>query len=274
MSTTSRPARATFLDRVRRALLPRVGPQLYFLLRRLLCVAAPFVDAVRSGQARSAVTGKVVDAHGGPLPWLTYPAINFLGTLPLQGRRVLEFGSGYSTQWWAQRAESVTAFEADARWLAQVREMVPANVTMIPLPTDPTDRYHRIVDVDAVLKEHLDEEKFDVIVIDGVDRVGTARASLPYLADDGIVIVDNSDSYVLPDGSMPLLDVYRDAGFQRVDFYGMAPSVLFPQCTSIAFREGAFAFRGGQPTAWRKPFERRRYGNLDFETGFVAVNER
>jgi hypothetical protein len=152
-----------------------------------------------------------------------------------------------------------------------MKHRMPANAKLLPLPTDPHDRYHRTVGLETMLKEVLGDERFDVIVIDGVDRVGTARASLPYLADRGIVVVDNSDSHMLGDGSMPILDVYREAGMKRVDFYGLGPSILFPQCTSIAYRDGAFAFDGQQTTLWLKPFERKSYGNVDFESGFTAV---
>jgi hypothetical protein len=260
-----------FLDSLRRTLVPRVSPRIYWVLRRMLCVFASFMYAVQSGQLRSAVTGKVVDRHGSPLPWLTYPAIDFLGTLSYEGKKVLEFGSGYSTIWWAKHADSVISLEADQRWMSGLAKQMPANATVLPLPTDPNDRYHRTVNVDAFLAEHLGDQRFDVIVIDGVDRVGTARASLPYLADRGIVVTDNSDSHMHADGAMPLLDVFRDAGMKRVDFYGMGPSILFPQCTSIMFHDGAFAFDGRQNTSWLKPFARKSYGDVDFQSGFVAV---
>ncbi|MGI8760114.1 MAG: hypothetical protein ACR2LF_02185 [Jatrophihabitantaceae bacterium] len=243
------------------------------MLRRVLCVLAPITETFRTGQLRSALTGKVVDRSGSPLPWLTYPAIEFLDSLSYEGKKVLEFGSGYSTLWWAQRAESVISFEADANWMQSMSGKMAANSTVLALPTDPDDRYHRCVDLEAHLAAHLGAARFDVIVVDGVDRVGSARASLPYLADGGIVVVDNSDSHMFPDGAMPILEVYREAGMRRVDFYGLGPSILFPQCTSIAFRDGAFAFDGAQDTRWLKPFARKTYGDVDFQSGFTPVAE-
>jgi hypothetical protein len=264
---------AANLDSFRRWIVPRVPPRVYWLLRRLVCFVSPLMYAVQSGQLRSAVTGKVVDRRGGPLPWLTYPAIDFLGSLAYEGKKVLEFGSGYSTLWWAQRADSVISLEADQRWMDAMADQMPANATVLPLPTDPTDRYHRTVDVVGFLAEHVRGQKFDVIVIDGVDRVGTARASLPYLAAGGIFVTDNSDSHMQPTGAMPLLDVFRDVGMRRVDFYGMGPSILFPQCTSIMFYDGAFAFDGHQNTSWLKPFARKTYGDVEFHTGFTRVGD-
>lgn len=254
--------------------MKRLGPKAYWLLRRLMVLAAPFNDAVRSGQFRSAVTGKVVDRNGEPLPWLTYSAIHFLGSLDYTGRRVLEFGSGSSTMWWQSRVDSVVSFEADKAWMDGMAPKVAPNVRLLPLPTDPNDITHKAPSIIAYLAEHLgDDEKFDVIVIDGADRLGTARASLKYLADDGIVVVDNSDTGIGADGRIALLDIYREAGLQRVDFYGLGPSILFPQCTSVAFREGSWAFSGTQNTSWLKPFNRQMYGHADIKTSFAAVIE-
>lgn len=253
--------------------MKRIGPKAYWLLRRLMVLAAPFNDAVRSGQFRSAVTGKVVDRSGEPLPWLTYSAIHFLGSLDLSTRRVLEFGSGSSTLWWQSRVDSVVSFEADRAWMDQMAPKVGPNVSLLPLPTDPDDITHKAPNVVAHLEEHLGDAIFDVIVIDGADRLGTARASLQYLAKDGIVIVDNSDTGIGPDGRIALLDIYRDAGLQRVDFYGLGPSILFPQCTSVAFRDGSWAFNGAQNTTWLKPFNRQTYGYADIKTSFSAVAE-
>jgi hypothetical protein len=264
---------ASKLDSFRRWIVPHISPQVYWILRRVLCVFAPLAYAVRSGQFRSAVTGKVVDRHGSPLPWLTYPSIDFLSSLDFTGKHVLEFGSGYSTLWWAARADSVVAFEADQRWKDSMADKMPANATVVPLPTDPNDKYHRTVNVEAYLADHLGDRRFDVIVIDGADRVGTATASLPFLAEGGVFVTDNTDTFVHPDGATPLLDVFRRAGMKRVDFYGLGPSILFPQCTSIMYRDGAFPFEGEQNTIWLKPFDRIRYGDVDSQSGFVAVGE-
>lgn len=261
----------SWFDKFRRTVFRLVGPKVYWMLRRLMVLIAPFNDSVRSGQLRSAVTGKVVDRAGHPIPWLTYSAIAFLDTLDVAGRNVLEFGSGSSTLWWQDRVESVTAFEADKAWVEQMRTKVAKNVTLIPMPTDPKDRTHKAINLDTFLKEQLGDRLFDIIVIDGADRLGTARSSLKFLAPDGMVVVDNSDTGMNPDGEHAMLDIYREAGLCRVDFYGLGPSIMFPQCTSIAFPAGSWAFRGTQNTAWLKPFNRKTYGYAIGRTNFAAV---
>jgi hypothetical protein len=42
-----------------------------------------------------------VDKLNQPLPWFTYPAIHFISQLNLKDKDVLEWGSGYSSKYFA-----------------------------------------------------------------------------------------------------------------------------------------------------------------------------
>ncbi len=245
------------LDRLR-ANLPRLIPQsLYAYLRRAFAaVVTPWVYSLRTGHLRSAVTGKIVDREGRPLPWYTLSALDFLSSLNFAGRRVLEFGSGYSSLWWSQRAAEVHAFEANRAWLEQVRQWVPQNVRLHALPTNAQGL---APDLEQRLARELGDTRFDVIVIDGADRLACARATPQHLAADGVVVFDNSDAFRDEQGRSPVLELFREQGYQRVDFYGLAPGNLFPHCTSLIFRSGCFAFSGQQDTLWLKPFDRKTY---------------
>lgn len=53
-----------------------------------------------------------VDSKKRPLPWLTYPAIDFLDQIVAPDERVLEIG-GNSSLWWANPGNDVTVIEAD-----------------------------------------------------------------------------------------------------------------------------------------------------------------
>src|SRR4030095_1446538 len=50
------------------------------------------------------------------LPWFSYGAIEFLENYLQNETRVFEFGSGGSTLFFAQRAQSVVAVEDNAHW--------------------------------------------------------------------------------------------------------------------------------------------------------------
>jgi hypothetical protein len=48
-----------------------------------------------------------VDRDGNPLPWYTYPAIEYLSQFDYGEKTIFEFGCGYSSLFWAERAAKV-----------------------------------------------------------------------------------------------------------------------------------------------------------------------
>src|SRR5262245_66641616 len=82
------------------------------------------------GWFRSFASGLPVDAAGRPLPWLAYPAIEFLARRVQPEWRVFEYGCGNSTLWWASRVREVIACEHDRAWAERLRPQLPANVTL------------------------------------------------------------------------------------------------------------------------------------------------
>jgi hypothetical protein len=55
------------------------------------------------GWFRSCREQASVDANGNPIPWITYPAIEFLVKRINNQLSVFEYGCGNSTLWWASR---------------------------------------------------------------------------------------------------------------------------------------------------------------------------
>jgi predicted O-methyltransferase YrrM len=94
--------------------------------------------------------------------------------------RVFEFGSGASSIWLAKRAGSVTSVEHDDRWLVAVGDMAPHNLKLVKAPLP----YH----------EEINEAggEFDLIVVDGRDRVNCVSAAIPRLKDGGYLLLDDS----------------------------------------------------------------------------------
>jgi hypothetical protein len=196
-------------------------------------VLTPFVFSYQSGHINSSLKGRAVDKEGKPLPWYTYPAIELLGNKDFTGRSVVEFGAGQSTLWWSGRAEQVLSFEDDFLWYGWLKSRVPANVRLMFTANG-------VADVD----EHLSNQQFDVAVIDGLDRFACAQKALNVITNDGAIVLDNSDGFWGQNGSYPIIDLFRDHGFSRVDFYGHAPGVILPACTSIFFKSSCFLLKG------------------------------
>ena len=178
-----------------------------------------------------------VSKTGDPLPWYTYPCIDFLKYRCYEGRTVLEFGAGQSTLWWAQRAKRVVAFEGNGVWLSKLKARAPSNVELHLVPVDSPS-----ASVDAVNRvlSLRSEPSFDVIVIDGLWRCELIDIAASVVTDTGIIICDNAEGYGFYEG-------FGRRDFHRVDFFGNAPGVVLPHCTSIFFRPGSFAFDSQYP---------------------------
>jgi hypothetical protein len=177
-----------------------------------------------SGWWNSVLTGQCVGAQGEALPWITYPCIKFLEERVGPEMAVFEFGSGNSTLWWATRVAKVISCEDDPAWYQRMKSALPANAALIL--------------ADAAGGEYANtifghQSAFDIVVIDGSDRVMCASNALGALKDDGIIIWDNSDRAEYVDGFRML----ASQGFRRLDFAGMAPLVMFESVTSIFYRQ-------------------------------------
>lgn len=239
---------------IRRALAadPKVGVGRNIGLAHLLVAAADWAmisslvprntnSLVTTGWMNSLVTGRPVNAEGRPVAWLTYGAIDFLEQKMQPAWRVLEWGCGNSTLWWAPRVREVLSVEHDPAWHGGVAQNAPANAQVV-LQTDP-DAYVGLAGIAA-------ERKFDAILIDGEARNRCARTAVERIAPDGIIIFDNSDRSEHDEG----IAFLRSEGWKRIDFYGAIPSYLYRNCTSIFFKDGAFLGNGPLPS--------QHYGSL------------
>jgi hypothetical protein len=155
--------------------------------------------------------------EGEPLPWYTYPAIEYLQQLDFSSRDVFEFGSGNSSQFWAQKARSVTSVESDRKWHALVEQRKRQNQVLL-LEEEPRD-YPL-----AIGRCH---GSFDVIAIDGVERFECAKNALPCLRAGGMIILDNSDWH--PKTAALL----RKADLIQIDFIGFGPVNNYTWATSL-----------------------------------------
>jgi len=192
----------------------------------------PFYFSARSGHFRSSLRRAAVTPAGNPLPWYTFPCIEFLALRDFTGKSVLEFGGGQSSVWWAGRAASVLTFEGDPAWHRRIRDSMPANVDL-RLVTSSTPE-ERVAEIRAAIGDGP-ARRFDVVVIDGLDRRLLVPLACELLAEGGVIICDNAEGYGFH-------DALKGRGLSRVDFYGHAPGVILPHSTSIAFRSGSWVF--------------------------------
>lgn len=165
-----------------------------------------------------------VDRKGAPLPWFTYASILFLEPRILPAMSVFEYGCGCSTLWWASRVATVFSCEHEKEWFDKIKPLLPPSVSLRQVDLVRGGEYCRVV------ADYTDA--FDIIVIDGRDRVNCCRNSLGALKPGGAIIWDNSDRPDYREG----YDFLRDKGFKRLDFGGMGPINPDAWCTSVFYR--------------------------------------
>jgi hypothetical protein len=167
-----------------------------------------------------------VDRDGNPLPWLTYACIEFLRHRVRPDWSVFEFGSGGSTRWWAARVGRLVSVEHDRAWYERMAPLLPPKVEYL---------HHDLVPGGAYCQSILAfAGEFDVVVIDGRDRVNCARNCVPALRPAGIVIWDNSERDKYAEGYAFL----QGHGFRRIDFTGLGPVNLNGWSTALFYRDG------------------------------------
>ena len=157
---------------------------------------------------QSAYQRKCIDRTGMPIPWYTYPAIEYLKQLDFSQKTVFEYGGGSSTLFWASRSRKVVCVEEDKGWADFVRDKCPSNANVRYVP----DAVSYVSEIDRF------EEDFDVIVIDGGhSRYQCAQTAINRVKTGGMIILDNSDHYFRTAKAL------RDANFIQIDMTGFGP---------------------------------------------------
>ena len=190
------------------------------------------------GWSRSFLNGRPFDGQGIPIPWYTFPAIEFLNSLDLSKSRVFEYGCGNSSIFWAERACEVVAVENDLEWLKIMRNMKVLGLTVM----EALDR-QMYINAPAIAGGN-----FDVVIIDGRFRRSCAEIACKVIKKEGIIIFDNADWY--PDACNDL----RQQGWFQIDFSGLGPINSYAWTTAVFLRTAAHFSRrlevspiGGDP---------------------------
>ncbi len=173
------------------------------------------------GWFRSVRQKESVDGAGDPIPWISYPALEFLKTRVRPEMSVFEFGSGNSTLWWARRVAKVLSCEADKNWHAAVQRRAPANVELV-----------RADEEDYPGVAARSPAAFDVVVIDGGDRLLCAKSAVLALNPRGVILWDDTDR---PE-YQPGFEFLAQSGFGQIEFVGSGPIINLTKATSIFYR--------------------------------------
>ncbi|MDF5731734.1 MAG: hypothetical protein PUP92_27940 [Rhizonema sp. PD38] len=174
------------------------------------------------GHLQTARDWACIDKDGSPIPWYTYPSIDYIKQLNFLEKEVFEYGSGYSSIFWAERCKSLVSVEDNEDWYNRIKIKLPVNVD-----------YYFINDTKSYINLILNnDKKFDVIIIDGSHRYECAVVARDQLSETGMIILDNSD------WGEKTANFLRESDLIQVDMTGFGPINSYTWTTSFFFSRG------------------------------------
>ncbi len=156
--------------------------------------------------------GLILDERGEVIPWYCYSAVFFLKERLKTDMSIFEYGSGFSTIFYAKKVNSVISVETSEickNWLCEhLEKMQIKNVEVFLENPDyfPT----------AIGKF---DKKFDLIVIDSIKRNECAKSCISKLSANGVVLLDNCDRV----GYHKIFELFTEFGFKNLVFRGTKP---------------------------------------------------
>jgi hypothetical protein len=165
-----------------------------------------------------------IDKDGNPIPWCTYSFIKFIEPRLKKHFKVFEYGSGNSTLWYAKRVNEITSVENDFDWYKNVSSSMPSNAQVIYCELKYDGDYCR-----QVLKQN---KKYNIIIIDGRDRINCTKLCIESLTEDGVIVFDNSNLTQYTEA----IEFLARIKFKRLDFWSLSPVTSHNNCTSIFYK--------------------------------------
>lgn len=136
-------------------------------------------------------------------PWLTETANKMLEEIIAIGKNlsVFEFGAGASTIWFSKQTNitHLVSVEHDEKWRMEVALKQQSATSILIHMQQP---YNTAIDSFGL---------FDIILVDGRNRVKCIESAIPHLKPNGILILDNSERDYYAPGIKLLSD------FKRID---------------------------------------------------------
>ncbi len=161
------------------------------------------------------------------LPLIALNAFRFLKTRLDPNARVFEWSSGMSTLWFEDHCAEVHSVEDDLNWF----NLISARARSAHLSYLRDQQYvNKIRDFPA--------EYFDLISIDGSERLACFHLADYYLKPGGMLLIDNTDKDRVNLGDLYEIDcsLAKVANYEVHRFTGWSHGNFFPQETTVCLR--------------------------------------
>ena len=152
-------------------------------------------------------------------PLLTWPFLDFVDSLDLQQRSLVELGSGSSTAWFAKRFRTVRSFETNPAWHGAVSAQVGASAQVI------------LLDPGQLEAAEISYGGEDWLVVDFAGKrtrfLQNFFSRTPASQRPSAVVLDNSDWY--RNGAA----ILAECRYVEIPFYGFKSTQHWISCTSV-----------------------------------------
>ena len=179
-----------------------------------------------TGWMQSLRESRPTDGNANPIPWMNFSVIRLLEDRLKDDFILFEYGSGYSTFFYARKVRTVISVEYDEQWYRIVKSQMPANVELIFREKDVDGDYCRVIGATG--------EQFDVVVVDGRDRVNCVKQAMPALSPRGVILLDDSQRDEYREG----IEFARAKGFRALDLEGLKATGNGIDRTTVLYRDG------------------------------------
>ncbi len=153
-----------------------------------------FAGALYAPRALTSAIVRKISGYRPAMPWISYRATRFLDQQINREWRVIEFGSGMSTLWFAARCGYLHSIESDERWYKFVSQRL-AGAKHVRYELRPVEQYPDVGD--------YADRSVDFALVDGIWRAGCVESVAPKIRAGGYLYLDNSDLEItIPDGDI------------------------------------------------------------------------
>ena len=181
---------------------------------------------VKIGYIGSLLGEECTDEKGQIIPWMNYHFIDFLKERLSRHHSVFEYGSGFSTLFFAKRTEEITSVECNKEWFDKVCKMTQNEKNIEVVFANDDSEYSRII------KNDNKDKKYDVVIVDDIRRVECMKSALDCLSDVGVLILDDSNRPRYQEG----IRFHIENGFSAMRFFGLKPGQFEASETTLMYK--------------------------------------
>lgn len=196
----------------------------YWVAYKLIFKSYSYLNS--TGFIRSHQLIQPVDANLKAIPWMNYAFVELLNERMNKNLNLFEYGAGFSSLYFAERLKAVVSIEYDKVWEDKLRELLKpcSNHSLLVEPVG--EKY-----IDAA-KNHPDV--FDVILVDGRERVACFKSGIEALSDRGLIILDDSDRAEYQEA----FEYAQAKGFKHLRISGLKPFSFKREESTLFYRDG------------------------------------